>query len=120
MKSKWLFTLATILVFLGVISLIISWHGTMSVTGAFPTNSSSVMLTGAATGGWAVLGLLSLLGGMALLIVSVVRAFTEPFRRTPARPAVPPTPIRTSPTTPSPSGTGTTQTGTRPSTNTRP
>jgi hypothetical protein len=109
MKSQWLFTLATVLVFVGVISLIISWHGTMSVTGAFPTNSSSVQLTGAATGGWAVLGLFCFLGGLVLLVISLVRAFTEPFRRTPARPTAAPTPIRTQPTT------STTSTGTGPS-----
>jgi hypothetical protein len=103
MKSQWLFTLATILVFVGVISLIISWHGTMSVTGAFPTNSSSVMLNGAATGGWAVLGLFSLIGGLLLLVISLIRAFKEPFRRTPESA----TPIRTqSPITGPPAGTG--------------
>jgi hypothetical protein len=80
MKSQWLFTLATILLFAGVISLIISWKGTMSVTGAFPTSSSSVQLTGSANGGWAVVGLFGFLGGLVLLVISVVRAIIEPFR----------------------------------------
>ena len=109
MKSQWLFTLATILIFVGVISLIISWHGSMSVTGAFPTNSSSVMLNGAATGGWAVLGLFTFIAGLIMLVISLIRAFTEPFRRTPARPQ--PTPIRP-PTTTTPPPTGTGPTGT--------
>lgn len=111
MKSQWLFTFATVLVYLGVISLIISWHGTMSVTGAFPTSSSSVQLTGSATGGWAVLGLFSLIGGLLLLVISLVRAFKEPFRRPPARP----TPIRTQSTiTTPPASSGPPSTGTNP------
>jgi hypothetical protein len=80
MKSQWLFTLATLLVFAGVISLIISWQGSMSVTGAFPTSSSSVQLTGSAKGGWAVVGLFCFLGGLVLLLISLVRAILEPFR----------------------------------------
>ena len=118
MKSQWLFTVATILVFVGVISLIISWHGTMSVTGAFPTSSSSVQLTGAASGGGAVLGLFCFLGGLVLLIIAVIRAFMEPFRRGPARP-VAPTPIRSQPTPTSPTGTGPTGTGPTSSTGSR-
>ncbi|MGZ4733755.1 MAG: hypothetical protein ACXVZH_16605 [Terriglobales bacterium] len=96
MRSQWLFTLATILVFVGFVSIIISWHGTMSVTGAFPTSSSSVQLTGAASGGWAVLGLFCFLGGLVLLVISVIRAFIEPFRATPTK-ATPPLPTRTTP-----------------------
>ncbi len=96
MKSKWLFTLATILVFVGVISLIMSWHGTLSVTGAFPTSSSSVQLTGAASGGGAVLGLFCFLGGLVLLIISVIRAFVEPFlNSSKAKPLSPTTPPST-------------------------
>ncbi len=99
MKSQWLFTLATILVFVGVISLIISWHGTMSVTGAFPTSSSSVQLTGSASGGGAVLGLFCFLGGLVLLLISVVRAFIEPFRKEPISAPEPPT-VTTNPNRP--------------------
>jgi hypothetical protein len=102
MKSQWLFTLATILVFVGVISLIISWHGTMSVTGAFPTSSSSVQLTGAAAGGWAVLGLFCFLGGLVLLITSLIRAFMEPFRAGPKKMTPPPLTPRTPPPPPAP------------------
>jgi len=91
-KSQWLFTLATILVLVGVFSLAISWHGSMSVTGAFPTSSSSVELTGSAVGGWAVLGLFCFLGGLVLLLISVVRAFIEVFRKKPAWSAAPPSP----------------------------
>jgi hypothetical protein len=108
MRSQWLFTLATILVFIGFISLIISWHGTMSVTGAFPTSSSSVQLTGAASGGWAVLGLFCFLGGLVLLIISVIRAFIEPFRTTPKKETPPPlTPRTTPPPAPPPTGSST-------------
>lgn len=97
MRSQWLFTFATILVFIGFISLIISWHGTMSVTGAFPTSSSSVQLTGAASGGWAVLGLFCFLGGLMLLIISVIRAFMEPFRISPKKITPPPVTPRSVP-----------------------
>jgi hypothetical protein len=84
MKSQWLFSLASILVFVGIIFLAISWHGTFGVTGAFPTSSSSVQLTGAASGGSAVLGLFALIIGLILLVVSMIRAMIEPFRsRTP-------------------------------------
>jgi hypothetical protein len=110
MRSQWLFTLATILVFIGFISLIISWHGTMSVTGAFPTSSSSVQLTGAASGGWAVLGLFSFLGGLILLVISVIRAFMEPFRMRPKKTTPPLTPR---PTPPAPAAPGS-STGPRP------
>lgn len=104
MRSQWLFTLATILVFIGFISILISWHGTMSVTGAFPTSSSSVQLTGAASGGWAVLGLFCFLGGLILLIISVIRAFMEPFRASPKKVASTPlTPRTTPPPPPAPS-----------------
>jgi hypothetical protein len=96
MKSQWLFTLATILVLVGVISLIISWHGTMSVTGAFPTSSSSVQLAGSANGGWAVVGLFCFVGGLVLLVISLVRALIEPFRRSPPPPALPERPISSS------------------------
>lgn len=105
MRSQWLFTLATILVFVGFISIIISWHGTMSVTGAFPTSSSSVQLTGAASGGWAVLGLFCFLGGLILLIISLIRAFMEPFRTGPKKVITSPlTPRIPPPTPPAPSG----------------
>ena len=97
MRSQWLFTLATILVFVGFVSIIISWHGTMSVTGAFPTSSSSVQLTGAASGGWAVLGLFSFLGGLILLIISLIRAFMEPFRASPKKITPPPVTPRSVP-----------------------
>ena len=110
MRSQWLFTLATILVFIGFISLIISGHGTMSVTGAFPTSSSSVQLTGAASGGWAVLGLFCFLGGLILLIISVIRAFMEPFQTSPKK--VTPTPI-TPRTTPPPPPAPSSSTGPR-------
>jgi hypothetical protein len=103
MRSQWLFTLATILVFIGFISLIISWHGTMSVTGAFPTSSSSVQLTGTASGGWAVLGLFCFLGGLILLVISVIRAFIEPFRATPKKVTSPALTPRT-PSPPAPGG----------------
>jgi hypothetical protein len=106
MRSQWLFTLATILVFIGFVSLIISWHGSMSVTGAFPTSSSSVQLTGAASGGWAVLGLFSFLGGLALLIISVIRAFVEPFR---SSPKTTPAPMSTRPTPPPPATSSSTE-----------
>jgi hypothetical protein len=86
MKSQWLFTLATVLLLAGVIFLIISWHGTMSVTGAFPTSSSSVQLAGSANGGWAIVGLFCFLGGLGLLVVSVVRALIERFHPGPTPP----------------------------------
>lgn len=83
MRSQWLFSLASILVFVGIIFLAISWHGTFGVTGAFPTSSSSVQLTGAASGGSAVLGLFALIIGLILLIASMIRAIIEPFRTIP-------------------------------------
>jgi uncharacterized membrane protein len=85
MKSQWLFFLAAILVFVGIIFLAISWHGTFGVTGAFPTSSSSVQLSGAASGGSAVLGLFALIIGLILLVVSMLRAVMEPFRRKPSK-----------------------------------
>lgn len=102
MRSQWLFTLAAILVLAGIIFIVISWHGTVSVTGAFPTSSSSVQLSGAANGGAAVLGLVSLLAGLILMIFSIIRAIMEPFRgnrRTPPSTAtIPPTTPPTKPT----------------------
>jgi hypothetical protein len=85
MKSQWLFSLAAILVFTGIIFLAISWHGTFGVTGAFPTSSSSVQITGAASGGSAVLGLFTLIIGLILLVVSIIRTMMEPFRSKPSK-----------------------------------
>jgi hypothetical protein len=71
MNGKWLAIISDCLILLGIISLGVGWQGNLSVTGALPFHSSTVQLTGSASGGYALLGVPSLLVGLVLLLLSL-------------------------------------------------
>jgi len=81
MNSKWLTMLSECLVLLGLIVLGSGWKGSATVTGAFPFHSSSVQLTGSANGFYALVGVPSLLTGLALMVVSLVWSSYEAVQR---------------------------------------
>lgn len=71
MNAKWLSIIADFLILLGLICLGIGWQGNLSVTGALPFHSSTVQLTGSASGGYALMGVPSLLVGLVLMLFSL-------------------------------------------------
>ena len=82
MNSRKLTILADCLVLFGIILLGSGWNGSANVTGAFPFHSSSVQLTGGATGICALLGVPTLLIGLILMMISLVwTAFDEAQKR---------------------------------------
>ena len=81
MNAKWLTIISECLILLGLIVLGSGWNGSASVTGAFPFHSSSVQLTGSASGAHARVGLPSLVLGLGLMVVSLVWTSYEAVRR---------------------------------------
>ncbi|HXW90826.1 MAG TPA: hypothetical protein VEK33_09800 [Terriglobales bacterium] len=71
MNAKWLSIISDCLILLGLICLGIGWQGNLSVTGALPFHSSTVQLTGSASGRYALMGVPSLLLGLVLMALSL-------------------------------------------------
>ena len=72
MSAKWLNIISDGMVLLGLIILGSGWNGNANVSGAFPFHSSSVSFNGSATGAHALLGLPCLVGGVILMVVSLI------------------------------------------------
>ncbi len=72
MNPKWLNVISDGLILIGILILGAGWNGSANVTGAFPFHSSSVSLTGGATGAHALLGVPTLFVGFILMIISLI------------------------------------------------
>ncbi|HYA25940.1 MAG TPA: hypothetical protein VEF05_17390 [Terriglobales bacterium] len=81
MNLKRLTVLADVLILLGLVLLWTGWQGSANLTGAFPFHSSSVSLTGSASGFHALIGFPSLLIGLILMVISLVWTVFEMVQR---------------------------------------
>jgi hypothetical protein len=77
MNSRWLTIISDALILVGLILLWTGWHGSATITGAFPFHASSVQLTGGATGFHALLGVNSLLVGLGLMVIALIWTILE-------------------------------------------
>jgi len=81
MNARGLTIVADCLVLLGLVILGTGWNGSANVTGTFPFHSSSVSLTGSATGTHALLGVPTLLLGLVLMLISLVWNAADAMQR---------------------------------------
>ena len=81
MNARWLTIVSECLILLGLTVLGSGWSGSASVTGAFPFHSSSVQLTGSASGAHALVGVPSLVLGLGLMVISLVWTSYEAVQR---------------------------------------
>ena len=87
MRVKIFLLFSGLFLFLGLACLITKWQGTASASLALPLSGSSVQLSGAASGGWAVLGLLGLVLGLLMLLLALLTALLSGISRKAAPPA---------------------------------
>jgi hypothetical protein len=72
MNSKHLLIASVLLCAAGFLLLDLGWHGSASITAAYPLAGASVQLCGSATGGYGLAGVASLALGMLTLIADTV------------------------------------------------
>src|SRR5438128_1214100 len=74
MRAKYLFIISGLLLIVAFGLLAVGWDGTMGVTFSWPISGSAFKFAGAATGGWAVCGMLAAIAAIVVFLTATVRA----------------------------------------------
>jgi hypothetical protein len=80
MKAIRLFIVAAVLTVAGVWSLFADFKGNLDIHLGWPLTDTSLQISGAATGGWTLTGILLLLGAVAAFLWALVVAIAAHMR----------------------------------------
>ena len=79
MRVNRLFIITAVLLVIGVGALSSGWHGDAGVNFGSPLNVNVVRVSGHAMGGRALVGLLGLILGAILLVITLIAAIVQEF-----------------------------------------
>jgi len=72
MKSRRLFAASLLLFLIGLSVIVMKWHGSYTASLAFPLSTTSIQISGSASGALVFAGVLVLFLGFILLIGSII------------------------------------------------
>ena len=81
MKYKFLFMASAAMVLVAIVLVLIGFHGDAGVTAGSSLASNVVRVCGTTSGGWAIAALLSVLAGIVVFFVAVVKSLKHARRR---------------------------------------